>query len=81
MYKSLQNPDPLLDVEMHLAQPVQNIIATCLLRLITCLHNSSHILNDEKLNKELFGNGNYINVTQSLKRGIIKAMTVPPAGK
>ena len=81
MYKSFQNPEPLLDVEMHLAQPVQNIIATCLLRLINCLHNSSHVLNDEKLNKELFGNGNYVNVTHAFKRGIIKAMTVPPPGR
>ena len=37
MLKSLATATPLLTPEMHLAQPVQNIIATCLLNMLTCL--------------------------------------------
>ena len=37
MLKSLGTATPLIAPDMHLAQPVQNIIATCLLNLLTCL--------------------------------------------
>lgn len=41
MYKSLRSDSPPIVEEMHLPQPAQNIIATCLLRLLTCLNESS----------------------------------------
>ena len=41
MYKSLGTANPLLAPEMHLAQPVQNIIATCLLNMLTCLSTNA----------------------------------------
>ena len=41
MYKSVQAEEPRLEVDMHLPQPAQNIIATCLLHLMNCLRNSS----------------------------------------
>lgn len=37
MHKSLFSDHPSMAVEMHLHQPAQNIIATCLLDMITCL--------------------------------------------
>ena len=40
MYKSLYAEDPLLTPDAHLAQPVQNIVATCLLRMMTCLNTT-----------------------------------------
>eukprot|EP00597_Dinobryon_sp_UTEXLB2267_P000089 CAMPEP_0170057304 /NCGR_PEP_ID=MMETSP0019_2-20121128/361_1 /TAXON_ID=98059 /ORGANISM="Dinobryon sp., Strain UTEXLB2267" /LENGTH=389 /DNA_ID=CAMNT_0010261979 /DNA_START=205 /DNA_END=1374 /DNA_ORIENTATION=- len=40
MFKSLFSPQPILTVDMHLPQPAQNIIATCLLHLFTCLNRT-----------------------------------------
>lgn len=37
MYKSYQAPTPLIPMDMHLIQPAQNIIATTLLHLYSCL--------------------------------------------
>ena len=37
MYKSVHSTEPFIVPEMHLAQPAQNLVATCLLKLITCL--------------------------------------------
>lgn len=39
MFKSIQSASPYLTVDMHLPQPAQNIIATCLLKLMSCLSN------------------------------------------
>jgi hypothetical protein len=46
MFKSLHSPQPLLTVDMHLPQPAQNIIATSLLHLFTCLNQSSLMLSE-----------------------------------
>lgn len=40
MFKSLQSELPLLTPQMHLPQPAQNIVATCLLSMIQCLTDS-----------------------------------------
>ena len=40
MFKSLQAETPLLTPLMHLPQPAQNIVSTCLLSLIQCLTES-----------------------------------------
>lgn len=37
MYKSTLSDNPLLSTELHLSQPAQAVIATCLLKMITCL--------------------------------------------
>jgi hypothetical protein len=37
MYKSYQSREPIVVSEMHLTQPVQNLVSTCLLKLFTCL--------------------------------------------
>ncbi len=44
MFKSLETDRPYLTPEMHLAQPVQNIIATCLLNILTCLSSDKKAL-------------------------------------
>lgn len=41
MYKSVYTDTPLLEVEIHLPQPAQNIVATCLLKLLNCLEDVS----------------------------------------
>lgn len=38
MYKSVYSESPILAPDMHLPQPGQNIIATCLTHLFTCLN-------------------------------------------
>lgn len=48
MYKSLHSPQPLLTVDMHLPQPAQNIVATSLLHLFTCLNQSSLMLTESE---------------------------------
>eukprot|EP01036_Dinobryon_divergens_P028403 gene28403-37340_t len=48
MYKSLHSPQPLLAVDMHLPQPAQNIVATSLLHLFTCLNQSSLMLTESE---------------------------------
>lgn len=40
LFKSFKAPKPLLIGDMHLPQPAQNVIATCLLHLMTCLNNT-----------------------------------------
>lgn len=40
MFKSLQSNEPFIVHEMHLAQPAQNIVATCLLKMFRCLESS-----------------------------------------
>jgi hypothetical protein len=37
MYKSHQSLTPIVVSEMHLTQPVQNLVSTCLLKLFSCL--------------------------------------------
>lgn len=37
MYKSVESSKPYLKNDMHLPQPVQNIISTCLLHLLSCM--------------------------------------------
>ena len=37
LHKSYGSDNPLLEIDMHLGQPAQALIATCLLRLMTCL--------------------------------------------
>jgi hypothetical protein len=37
MHKSRGSEDPLIKVEMHLVQPTQSMVATCLLKLLSCL--------------------------------------------
>lgn len=41
MYKSVYSESPIIVPEMHLPQPAQNIIATCLTHLFTCLNSTS----------------------------------------
>jgi hypothetical protein len=48
MYKSLYSETPFVTPEMHLAQPIQSIIATCLLNLITCLSANGSALGIKK---------------------------------
>jgi hypothetical protein len=43
MYKSIEAAHPLLKPDMHLPQPAQNIIATCLLHLMHCLNSTQPI--------------------------------------
>eukprot|EP01035_Chromulina_nebulosa_P019649 gene19649-25563_t len=54
MYKSIHSKRPFLTPDTHLSPPAQNIIATCLLKLIDCL-NSTKTLIDTSLD-ELIGN-------------------------
>lgn len=49
MLKSLQSDSPIINPEIHLAQPAQNIIATCLLRMLNCLNTTSHDVSDDVL--------------------------------
>jgi hypothetical protein len=49
MYKSIKSNDPYLPVEMHLTQPAQNIIATTLLKMLTCLDEDKDIIFDKDL--------------------------------
>ena len=37
MYKSRGSASPFMKTDMHLDQPAQSVISTCLLKLITCL--------------------------------------------
>lgn len=57
MFKSLFSPQPTLTVDMHLPQPAQNIVATCLLHLFTCLNQSTALQteNDRQGYKRQFG--------------------------
>eukprot|EP01038_Epipyxis_sp_PR26KG_P013539 gene13539-18160_t len=48
LYKSIQSTNPILEIEMHLPQPAQNIIATSLLHLINCLNASSIMISEEE---------------------------------
>jgi hypothetical protein len=43
MYKSLYSSNPAILPEIHLTQPAQNIIATCLLHLLNCLFSYSTV--------------------------------------
>ncbi len=54
MYKSLFSDNPLFPNEMHLLQPVQNIIATTLLHLYSCIdhYNLSRSQFDEATKKK-----------------------------
>jgi hypothetical protein len=51
MYKSIQAQRPYLTVEMHLPQPVQNVIATCLLKVLTCLDDVGYDLYSPEIAK------------------------------
>jgi hypothetical protein len=44
MFKSAQAPKPYLTNDMHLPQPAQNIVATCLLHLMSCLDKEKYDL-------------------------------------
>ena len=37
MHKSLGSANPLVKIDTHLGQPAQSIVATCLLKILTCL--------------------------------------------
>ena len=37
MHKSLGSASPLVKIDTHLGQPAQSIVATCLLKILTCL--------------------------------------------
>lgn len=37
MFKAMHSDTPFINPEIHLTQPVQNIIATCLLQMLHCL--------------------------------------------
>ena len=37
LHKSYGSDNPLLEIDMHLGQPAQAVVSTCLLRLMTCL--------------------------------------------
>lgn len=37
MFKSMHMDNPFINPEIHLTQPIQNIIATCLLQMLNCL--------------------------------------------
>ena len=37
MHKSLESATPLIKIDTHLGQPSQSIVATCLLKILTCL--------------------------------------------
>jgi hypothetical protein len=39
MHKSVKASSPVLTMDMHLPQPAQNLVSTCLLHLMTCLSN------------------------------------------
>ncbi len=50
MHKSILAENPVLHSDMHLPQPGQNLVATCLLHLMTCLANNTATL---KINSEV----------------------------
>jgi hypothetical protein len=68
MYKSLGTSNPLLAPDMHLAQPVQNIIATCLLNILTCL----------SANATQMGVKPYLDHTANGNVGAIGPLHTPP---
>lgn len=45
MHKSRASASPFIKSDMHLAQPVQSVISTCLLKLITCLDDAGFNIN------------------------------------
>jgi hypothetical protein len=45
MFKSVQSHNPYLSVEMHLPQPAQNLVATVLTQMMTCLNNTDMTAN------------------------------------
>jgi hypothetical protein len=49
MFKSFMSNAPYLANEMHLPQPAQNIVATCLLHLLNCLNASSSLIYNSTL--------------------------------
>jgi hypothetical protein len=59
MYKSLNAPNPVLINEMHLPQPAQNIIATCLLEMMKCLNDTDMSLPWDPAEVEGHGSGAY----------------------
>eukprot|EP01034_Spumella_vulgaris_P030521 gene30521-37753_t len=47
MFKSMYSESPILSQDMHLPQPAQNIVATCLSHLFGCLNETIHIPHNE----------------------------------
>jgi hypothetical protein len=68
MYKSLETENPLLGPDMHLAQPVQNIVSTCLLNLLTCLST----------NRTSLGVKDYLDHNANGNVGAIGPLHTPP---
>jgi hypothetical protein len=49
MVKSRHSERPLLPVEMHLDQPAQSLISTCLLQLMTCLDREGYNISSSEV--------------------------------
>lgn len=68
IYKSIQNDVPYIKLDMHLPQPVQNIIATCLLKLIDCLDKNKSIITDNNLVLNYYLNSTIVNNMLQLRK-------------
>jgi hypothetical protein len=75
MYKSLHTENGFLEVNMHLTQPAQNIIATCLLDMITCLNGTS--MAKDLLSEVSF---NAVSTKQVRRSPPARPLHVPPPG-
>lgn len=71
MVKSRNSERPLLPVEMHLEQPAQSLVSTCLLRLMTCLERVEYNISSSEV-------PSLINIQQNT--GPIEAKRVYSAG-
>ena len=72
MFKSLQSAEPYIVPEMHLAQPAQNLVATCLLQLYSCLDR----LGVDLYSPEVPG---LINMTMKPRPAEARPVHTPPA--
>ena len=68
IYKSIQNDVPYIKLDMHLPQPAQNIIATCLLKLIDCLDKNKSIITDNNLVLNYYLNSTIVNNMLQLRK-------------
>lgn len=73
MYKSYRSMKPLITPDTHLQQPIQNIVATCLLELLNCLNLSRSL---QKLSAEIEVLG--MELSSSGYNGFAQPLHVPP---
>lgn len=81
MYKSIQSATPLMQQDMHLAQPWQNLIATCLTKLLSCLDVSSPLLSNPSIIDAYYKNSTTVNeflLTRKKGRGFMNPLHKPP---